>query len=429
MRPGRSSRYDRREFAAVAAGLVPLGILHAADIPGDALVTYAKIHDKWNADHLYEFINHLPDEARLSLKKALELVNQDAEVGALKGKSKDMAEIQDKLLWVSEHVLGYLWKDKAQISYHQVVTWVAGKVGISQTRIAAGSTFALERAILQQLFESLWDKLDLAQRLEVLKEIDPDGRIMDKAAAVAHNGRAALGHFRKAVKFCGFKFYTTMARVISAVAKLFRVTLPFAVYTGAARIVAFLTGPIGWAIMAVLAAAELAIAGRADPRRTTAFVLQMHMLRVSALVAAGWAEEKVFTPSILYPGGGRLEADREVAAEWEQFRLVKNRNGTWSFAAYTGYLCAEGGGGGDVIANRDVIGEWEEWTWVDRPDGKVSLQSSAGYFLCAEEGGARVVANRKKAGEWEQFVIAKDPAGDTCTIKTWQGTFVSVQPE
>ena len=294
-------RINRRAFFAASAGGLFGTICRAEDKPKDGTKPIAKaaplvkFKEKWGADHLYEFLNALPPEEMLSLKKSLGLVDEKAGVNQLKGKSQDVRDIQRHALWVSSNSLAYYFRDPSALDYHNdVVAWVAGKAGVDQKLVDSAPTFTLEREILKKLFSQFWDKLDEKQRLELLDKIDPNGTIKDKTAVVALSGAAALGTLSATVMFSGFAFYTTMSVTISTVAGFFGLTLPFAAYTGASSLVAFLSGPVGWAIMGLAALGGLALAGRANPIKTTAFVCQIHMLKVAALLAANIPEREVF---------------------------------------------------------------------------------------------------------------------------------------
>jgi uncharacterized protein YaaW (UPF0174 family) len=205
-------------------------------------------------------------------------------------------DIQKQVLWLSSNILMYPFRDPAAINYHDLVTWVAADLGVKQELIVNASTFALEREIYKQLFAELWEKLTEQQRLELLRKIDPNGDIKDKAAIAALGGAAALGTLSATVIFSGFAFYTTMSITISTVAGFFGLTLPFSIYTGASTLVAVLSGPIGWAIMGVAALGGLALAGRANSKKTASFIIQIHSLKVAALKAAGIPERDVFAP-------------------------------------------------------------------------------------------------------------------------------------
>ncbi|MEZ4865633.1 MAG: hypothetical protein R3C14_30255 [Caldilineaceae bacterium] len=253
-----------------------------------------KVKEKWTANHLYEFLNALPDESLLSVKKSLGLVDENAGVDTLQGKSKDVREIQKQALWISSNILTYAFRDETLLDYHGLVAWVTEKAEIAPEIIAAKPTFFLERELYKKLFSDLWDKLSIEQRQELLNKIDPNGMIKDRTAIVALSGSGAIAAFSATVAFSGFAFYTTMSVAISTVAGLLGATLPFAAYTGASSLAAFLSGPIGWAIAGVAALGGVALAGRANVKKTTAFISQIHALKIAALIEAGVPESEVF---------------------------------------------------------------------------------------------------------------------------------------
>lgn len=211
------------------------------------------------------------------------------------------------------------------------------------------------------------------------------------------------------------------------VAGWFGVTLPFAAYTSAARLAAFLAGPWGWAIIAVALAAEALLQREAAFKKTLAFVMQVHCLRLAAVQDAHIPEGRVFTPTVCFPGGGRLEANREQIGEWEEFELLDNRDGTHALLTYTGYVCAEDGGGGVAVANRDHVGGWEKWTRVDNGNGTYSFRSHAGLYLCADEVSGVVTADREAVGPWEQFRLEQRPGGRKVGIKCSNDSYLSSQ--
>ena len=52
--------------------------------------------------------------------------------------------------------------------------------------------------------------------------------------------------------------------------------------------IAFLFGTIGWCAIAIGVAGSLALLDRADLRKTTAFVIQVHSQKIVALQNSGW---------------------------------------------------------------------------------------------------------------------------------------------
>jgi len=249
----------------------------------------------WSAVELNEFLNEVPPEGLLSLKKALELLPKDAAINALKTHpSEDVDDIEKQLLWISSNITVYPFRDPKKIPYHELVKWVAGDAGVDQWILDTQPTFVIERAIAERLFVATWDKLDREQRKKLLEKIDDNAVVKDTAGIAALSGAGALAALAPTVYFAGFTFYTTMSVMICTVAEWLGVTLPFAAYTTAATLVAFLGGPFGWALLAIAAAAGIAFAGRADVKKTTAAIIQIHALKVAALQAAGKQSGELF---------------------------------------------------------------------------------------------------------------------------------------
>lgn len=130
--------------------------------------------------------------------------------------------------------------------------------------------------------------------MEQIAKADPHGAIKDKAAIAALGGAGALAVLSTAIAFSGFALYTTMSMTITVVASALGATLPFSIYTGASATVGVLSGPIGWAFMAIATVGGVAVAGRANVQKTTDLVCQVHVLKVAALKAASVSENEIF---------------------------------------------------------------------------------------------------------------------------------------
>lgn len=124
---------------------------------------------------------------------------------------------------------------------------------------------------------------------------------------------------------------------------------------------------------------------------------------------------------------GYLVADRDSEGEWERFRLVKNPDGSFSFEAHTGWLCAHAGGGGEVTADRLRPDAWERWNLLYHKDGSVSLRSASGHYLCAPIDGSNLNSSRTSVGEWERFRMQISDDGNTCSLRSSTGKYVSAQ--
>ena len=243
------------------------------------LAPYVSRLTKWKAGDLFTFCNAMNQTDLASLARGLELPTPSAE----DSKPQLLSAIHKEIVWQSSNIVSYSFKSIEEIDYHRIVSWCAQSVGVDSTTTSFTSTFDLEQAIVKKQFSELWDKLTNNQRLELLEKIDTGHTIQDRAAVAAMSGTAALASLSTTVYFSGFAFYTTMSVVISTVAGWFSITLPFVAYTTASSTVAVLAGPIGWAIGAVLFAAAVAWTGRANVKKTTALVMQLHALKAGAL--------------------------------------------------------------------------------------------------------------------------------------------------
>lgn len=118
-------------------------------------------------------------------------------------------------------------------------------------------------------------------------------------------------------------------------------------------------------------------------------------------------------------GGGVVNADRDLAGPWEQFRLydldggdLRDGDAVVLQSDQGWFLQAADGGGGPVLAIGEGPWAWEQFVVVniDSAGGsvgagsRIALQSDSGLFVVAEEGGGAVVnANRSAIGPWEIF--------------------------
>jgi uncharacterized protein YaaW (UPF0174 family) len=292
---------DRRSLLAVlvtsAGALAASGcrVLLPARKPIARVAPLVKPEARWTPQDLHEFLMKLPEEELLELMKQMDLHDKDATVSVLKpNRADDVYAVKKRLLWVSSNVVPYLFRKVDNTDYHGIVTWAARKSGVQGEVLESGSTFAVERALMEQVFAQIWDKLTLKQRRELLDKIDPNDHLKDKAALAALTGAAALATLSTTVLFTGFAFYTTISTVLYTVAGFFGITLPFAAYTGVSSMVAFLSGPIGWAIIGVAAVGGVLLAGRANLRKTVQYICQIHALKAAALIEAGYTDAEVF---------------------------------------------------------------------------------------------------------------------------------------
>lgn len=263
-----------------------------ADIGTIAKYVHPKV--SWSYAELNEFLEVMPDTGLVSIQKALQLIPEDVATETIEDRSATLNQIQTQILWYSSNVVTFPFRNQEKIGYHNLAKWVGSELDVDQWILDTQPTLVVERAIQEKLFVDIWDKMTPDQRREVLSKIDADGYLKNHAAIAALSGGGALAALSMTVQLTGFAFYATMSTVICTVAGFFGVTLPFAAYTGAASTVAFLTGPVGWTLLAIAAGAGVTMAGRANPRKTAAAICQIHALKVAALEAARQTDGSVF---------------------------------------------------------------------------------------------------------------------------------------
>ena len=248
----------------------------------------------WSPTELNEFLDVIPDKGLSSLLKALEVISPEDDTG-VDDRGDAIEKVKNELLWQSSSIITYPFRGSDNIRYHELVKWAGEKFEVDDWIISTQPTFLIERAIQEKLFSATWDKLSIDQKLEVLESIDQDSHLADHAAVASLSAAGALAALSATVHLAGFAFYTTMSVFISTAAGLLGVTLPFAAYTGASATVAFLTGPVGWALIAVAAAAGVTvILGKADVQATLGAICQIHALKVAALKEVGEDDAGVF---------------------------------------------------------------------------------------------------------------------------------------
>jgi len=196
--------------------------------------------------------------------------------------------LKKQLIWVSSSTFTYPLKSNA-VDYHSLVQWVAKKKGIPKENIQALPTFELEKKIVEKYFQELWDKLTPEQRKELLDRLEKQlgQAIPNKAAIALMGGGAALAALGTTVALTGFAFYTTMSVIISGIAAIFGITLPFAVYTTASSTVAVLAGPVGWVLAGGLVLGGVIWSQLPSVDKTASFIMALHNLKAYAFHEAG----------------------------------------------------------------------------------------------------------------------------------------------
>lgn len=103
-----------------------------------------------------------------------------------------------------------------------------------------------------------------------------------------------------------------------------------------------------------------------------------------------------------------LVANQPDSSKAEVFEKVDLGNGLIAIKASNGkFVCDERNENSGLIANREVAQNWETFRIIGNLKS-LNIQSSTGMFVCADHGSNNmVIANKPKASSWETFELIK----------------------
>jgi uncharacterized protein YaaW (UPF0174 family) len=197
-------------------------------------------------------------------------------------KTCTIGAVQKELVYRAHNKLTYVFRDVEKVDYHSIVQWIADENGVSKAQRKALSTFYLERSIVENFFATIWDKLSIEERKELLDRIEREtGIIPNKGAIISMSGAGAIAALSATVALAGFKFYVMLTVTIHAVAAFLGLTLPFIVYQTATSTIALLAGPVGWLIAGILSTAGVFFLASAEEEEVSAFIMTVHTIKAS----------------------------------------------------------------------------------------------------------------------------------------------------
>ncbi|WP_025743780.1 polysaccharide lyase family 7 protein [Aquimarina pacifica] len=100
-----------------------------------------------------------------------------------------------------------------------------------------------------------------------------------------------------------------------------------------------------------------------------------------------------------------MNCNRTDDAEWEQFELIYNDDGTVSLKGNNGRYVTSMNGTAPIICDRTEILEWERFTLIEE-NGKYAFRGNNGRLISSENGTQSMTCNRSgDPGAWELFTI------------------------
>lgn len=192
--------------------------------------------------------------------------------------------IKKKLIWLYSSAATYPFKDN-EVPYHDMVIYCCEKQGINKSDYQYLTTFQAEQLLIKKVIATHWDKLTAEQREKVIKNSELNKlSASQKTAIILGSGTTLLSVVSTTFLLSGFAFYPTVSSVICATAGVIGLTVPFSVYMGTSTAIGFLTGPVGWAALAVGGIGTALLATGANPQKLTEKIMVIHMLKAKSIM-------------------------------------------------------------------------------------------------------------------------------------------------
>ena len=208
--------------------------------------------------------------------------------GSRDGLINNMQENAMKAFWRLDEKVGTMFSNPGYgVQWHEISKRGCFWAGVSGDEYKnPTSSFAAEEALLRKLLADKWDKLNRDQRDKAinesaaLKKLNPS----QKTAILLGSGSVFVSTLSEAALLSGFSFYTTMSSVICASAGALGMTLPFSAYMGASSTVGFLSGPVGWTVVALGAGgAAFLYFDDGDKEKTIKIIVATHLMKLRVI--------------------------------------------------------------------------------------------------------------------------------------------------
>ena len=175
--------------------------------------------------------------------------------------SSDPAAIANALRKAGSHGVASFLRG-SDVHYEEVVRDVAIKLG-AKNLPTSGTASELERLAVGAAIEQMLSKASPVERKAILDELAKN-QTRSSGGLMTATGGLVLANLS------GFGLYVAASSSLAAITSAVGLTLPFAVYTGMSSLLATVTGPLGWAALAVVAVVKF---GGAEYKKTVPGVI------------------------------------------------------------------------------------------------------------------------------------------------------------
>lgn len=221
--------------------------------------------------------------------------------------STDPLEVADALREAGSHTVASFFR-KDHVPYEEVVSDVAKKLGAKNLPSQCTAS-ELERLAVGAAVKQMLAKASPEERKGILTEFAKSQK-SSSTGLVTTTGALALANLS------GFGLYLAASTTLGAITSAVGVTLPFAAYTGMSSVLAAVTGPLGWAALAVAAIVKF---GGTDFKKTVPGVLAVATIRARLIANR---DQELFDltskSSLLEEERGRLDLLAKFMKKMEQ---------------------------------------------------------------------------------------------------------------
>ena len=221
-----------------------------------------------------------------------EIVDADMAVkfsgGSREGLINNMQENAMRAFWRPDEKIGTMFTNPGYgVAWNEIVKRGCFWAGVNGDEYKnPTSSYSAEEALIKKLLADKWDRLNKEQRDKVINESEALKKLnqSQKSAILLGSGSVFVSTLSGAALLSGFSFYTTMSSVMCASAGALGITLPFSAYIGASSTVAFLSGPVGWTVVALGAGgAAFLYFDDGDKEKTIKIIVATHLMKMRVL--------------------------------------------------------------------------------------------------------------------------------------------------
>lgn len=227
----------------------------------------------------------------LSHASAEEKSNLAAILGA--NVSSEPAAITHALRKAGSHGVASFLRS-GNVPYQEVVKDVAFKLG-AKNLPKSSTASELERHAVGAAMEQMLAKASPEERRAILAELAKSQTTSSTGLMTATGGLVLAN-------LSGFGLYIAASSSLAAITSAVGLTLPFAVYTGMSGVLATVTGPFGWAALAVVAIVKF---GGAEYKKTVPGVIAIASSRARLIANRDDEISKLNKQRSLYDESGR----------------------------------------------------------------------------------------------------------------------------